>query len=259
MERISGISNTSRSNNNSRGNSYYNNRKYGKASVDSLEYKKVLDTAIEARRVAKNRDDNKFKSLIEKAGEKLTSQLEAAPLKNNEYNRELTMMMTNSGLAARSRVERKPIEELSTTTNKKRTISSYTTSYEQYRRDLSYVNPLYKSFEDTSKDSRGYKSNYSNNKKAKKDIGFDGIENNTSLIKPTEKISFWSKFKNKIKNFFKTEEKKQENVSAVSVQPKVDKAAQYRESVQKSVPQIDIRDVDRRKDKVIRELAIKSR
>lgn len=260
MEKISGISSTSHTKNDfKRKNPYSASKVTGKTSIDSLEYKKVLDTALEGKSAV--RDENKFKSLIERAGEKLTSGLTVAPVKENSYRRESTMMMANSGLAARARVERKPIEELSATTARQKTISSYSTSYGQYRRELGDVTPSYKDFEDTSKDSRGYKNNYSSNTRTKKGIGFDGIEDNTSLAKPAEKISFWSKFKNAIKNFFKTDEKKQETANTTIVQPKVDKAAQYRKSVQsqRPAPQIDINEVEKRRKQNIRDMAIKAR
>lgn len=237
MEKISGISNTQQPKNDLKRKSSYNTAKTaGKTSVDALEYKRALDTALEGKKAVRNED--KFKSLIEKAGEKLTSGLTVAPVKEDSYKRESTIMMANSGLAAKSRVEKKPIEELSSITTKKKTITSYSTSYGEYKRELGYVTPSYKSFEDTSKESRGYKNNYSTHAKTKKATDFDEIKDNTSLLKPKEKISFWSKFKNAIKNFFKTEEKSQEPATVASVQPEGNKAAQYRQSVQKAAPQI---------------------
>lgn len=255
MERISNISNTSRSNNNSRGNQNYSNTRKtkGMPAIDSLKFKEVVDIALEAKKSAK--DVNKFKSLIERTEEKLTSQLEVASLRENPYKRESTIMMVNNGLAAKARVERKPIEELSATTTRQKTISSYSTSYGQYKRDLSYVTPSYKSFEDTSRDSRGYKNNYSSNMKTKKGIGFNEIEDNTSLAKPAEKVSFWSKLKDKIKNFFKADEKKQETATIATAEPKIDKAAQYRKSVPKAAPQIDYDKVISNSKRTIRDLA----
>lgn len=260
MERISNISNTSKSNNNQkRSTNYVSARKDGMPIIDSLEYKKVLDTALEAKKTAK--DVNKFKSLIERAGEKLTSQLTTAPLKENRYSRESNIMMANGGMAAKARVERKSLEELSKATVAKKAISSYSTSYGQYKRELENTNISYKNYEDTSKDtskdSRGYKDNYSKYTKVKKSNTFNEFEDDTSFIEPTEKVSFWTKFKNAIKNFFKTEEK--ELVTTATVQPKLDKAAQYRKSVPKAAPQINKEEVERRRLQNIREMAIRSR
>lgn len=261
MERISGISNTSRSNNNSKGNQNYSSnagKAKGMSKIDALAYKEELEKAIKA--ISEAKDENKFKSLIEKAEKKLTSQVTTAPVREDSYRSKITEMMANSGLAAKARMETKPIEELTTTTTtKKRTVSSYATSYGEYRRDLSYVTPSYKSFESTSKDSRGYKNNYSDNTKPRKSNDFNGIESNTSLEKATEKVSFWNKFKNAIKNFFKTEEKKQEPVAATTVSPKVDKAAQYRSGVQKAAPQINQELIEKRSKQTLREMAIRDR
>ncbi len=259
MEKISGISNTPKSSNNQKGNSYYsaNTKKTKDVVIDSLEYKKVLNSALEARSIAKNKDVNKFKSLIEKAEGKLTGQLKVAPLKDDAYVRESTMMMANGGLAAKERIERKSIEELSKKPVEKKVISSYSTAYGQYRRDLEYVNPSYKSYEDLSKEARGYKNNYINNKKNKKDIDFDEFENNISFEEQTKKVSFWSKFKNAIKNFFKTEE--EESTKTTSIHPRVDKAEQYRKSVPKAAPQINKEEMERKRLQNIREMAIKAR
>lgn len=239
MEKISGISSTSRSNNNSRKTSYYGSKKARETIVDSLEYKRLLDIAMEAKKAVK--DVNKFKSIIEKAEERLTTKLEVAPLKEDIYKSESARMMANGGIGIKARVETKPIEELSRPKPAKRVVNVYTTSYEQYKRDLKDTDVLYKIYEDRRKT-------------------FNEFEDNTSLIEQTEKVSFWSKFKSAIKNFFKGKE--QENTTIASAQPnqpKVDKAAQYRKSVPKAAPQISKEEVERKRLQNIRELAIKSR
>lgn len=223
----------------------------GLDSIDSLEYKRMLDTIEEGKEAVRNVD--KFKSLINRANEKITSKLTVAPLKDDSYDYETRKMMENGGFATKTKIERTTeLEQLS----KKTKADSYKSTCGKYKRDLGYdTKRIYDSYENDS-NSNG-KTPYNNSTNAqnynpKKQENIDNI----GLLEKPKKESFWSKFKKAVKEFFKSEPKEEitENISMHA-----NRSNKFRQNVPKAAPQIDKDAVERRRLENIRAEAIKSR
>ncbi len=226
MKKISGISGVSKGKNDLRKTGIYDLRRKSSETeyIDALEYKRILDEEMHPE---KKRE--KFKQLISEAEKRLETKPNLPD--STQLLSETREAMTSAATSVKKRVQVIDTDEIDTLHKSRKTLQSYSSGNESYRRNLGSDTTIY----------RKRMQDQLDNDKLKQESDKDAL-----LKTQSSKISIWQRIKKAFKNFFSTQ-KQEEKLEEMPLTVEDDRASQFRQQFVKAAPQIDLEEITKRR------------
>ena len=139
--------------------------------------------------------------------------------------------MTSAATSVKKRVQVIDTDEIDTLHKSRKTLQSYSSGNESYRRNLGSDTTIY----------RKRMQDQLDNDKLKQESDKDAL-----LKTQSSKISIWQRIKKAFKNFFSTQ-KQEEKLEEMPLTVEDDRASQFRQQFVKAAPQIDLEEITKRR------------